>query len=620
MPLPKSSLDSLAIEELLTICEFVYESGFIKSLANFSLTNKKYRSVASAVLARTVKFAVTGLDKYPGYLEQDVTQCYRSLDFLPTVDDETRIDGWLQESYDTGHNGVDYGWDEYTMAKVPDGFWKPLAKLIKKLPRLKDLLYACPNQFLPCLLTTLHEYHPSCRLHLRNFHLHSIKDRHGLAAVLDAEETDHELRLASSPCLHSIRYSYANSHGDYGRFNNNEEPNPNNIHNSAVMRHVTRMAPNLKRVHLRPVPDESTQSFPPEPWEAVSHLDLPQSPASLTSIEMDQGFYVSDEVIKVWRESTDMSVLRVLKLKMLEPYVDRRSYWEVVADALRRVSSHLVTLRIGGLSSEIALDSVLGPCLRTLDLATYNSRVFQEKDILEIAARSPLVECLTLRIPRRKGGASEVASYRALGKLKRLRDLSITLVVRPPPISRATLESMGVEDYAYGVFEREIWRVTAHKDPGFSTGALKTAVINSAVDARLVRSIVEVITSAKQRSAAVCLELLQVDVTGYDQIKMSNKDDTGTAFGEYCSLLGLPWITWRFVNSENRAEYFVIPGQDDKDIYRRDKDPVEEVGGIFLWIVEMVWPRAAPTTDLVGRAWHSFPLETDDAIDSPQSM
>ncbi|KAJ0329332.1 hypothetical protein COL922a_012865 [Colletotrichum nupharicola] len=193
-----------------------------------------------------------------------------------------------------------------------------------------------------------------------------------------------------------------------------------------------------------------------------------------------------------------MSVLRVLKLKMLEvpalqelakcnltslvhlnialPYVDRRSYWDVVADVLRRL--------------EIALDSVLGPCLRTLDLATYNSRVFQEKDILEIAARSPLVECLTLRIPRRKGNASEVASYRALGKLKRLRDLSITLVVRPPPISRVTLESMGVEDYAYGVFEREIWRVTANKDPGFSTGALKTAVINSAVDARLVHSIV----------------------------------------------------------------------------------------------------------------------------------
>ncbi|KAK1839261.1 hypothetical protein CCHR01_18123 [Colletotrichum chrysophilum] len=661
MPPPKASLDSLATEELLTICEFIYESGFVKSLAKFSLTNKKYRSVASAILARTVKFAVTGLDQYPGYLEQDVTQCYRSLDrdnnfahgdgwkprISPAerVDDETRIDGWLQESYDPGHNGVDYGWDEYTMAKVPNEFWKPLAKLIERLPRLKELLYACPNQFPPCLLAALHEHHPSCRLHLRNFHLHSIKDRHGLAAVLDAEETDHELRLASSPCLHSIRYSYANSHGDYGRFNNNEEPNPNNIHNSAVMRYVTRMAPNLKRVHLRPVPDvpdESTQSFPPEPWEAVSHLDLPQSLASLTSIEMDQGFYVSDEVIKVWRESTDMSVLRVLKLKMLEvpalqelakcnltslvhlnialPYVDRRSYWNVVADALRRVSSHLVTLKIGGFSSEIALDSVLGPCLRTLDLATYNSRVFQEKDILEITARSPLVECLTLRIPRRKGNASEVASYRALGKLKRLRDLSVTLVARPPPISRATLESMGVEDYAYGVFEREIWRVTANKDPGFSTGALKTAVINSAVDARLVRSIVEVITAAKQRNGALSLELLQVDVTGYDQIKLSNKDDTGTAFGEYCSLLGLLWIAWRFVNSDNRAEYFVIPGQDDKYIYRRDKDPIEEVGGIFLWIVEMVWPRAGPTKDLVGRAWHSFPLETDDAIDSPQSL
>ncbi|KAH0439721.1 hypothetical protein CcaCcLH18_02831 [Colletotrichum camelliae] len=689
MPPPKASLDSLATEELLAICEFTYESGFIGSLAKFSLTSKKYRSVASAVLARTVKFVITGLDKYPGYLEQDVTQCYKSLDrdqnfahvrrlvvaglvtppdfvhpeaasstrakgdglkpritAAEMVDDETRIDGWFQETQ-PGHNGIHFGWDEFTIAKVPNEFWKPLTKLIKKLPRLTDLLYACPNQFPPCMLDALHEYHPRCRLHLRNFHLHSIVDKPIHVPVPDAEETAHELRLASSPCLYSLRYSYAFNYGSYEEWNNGVlEPNPNNIHNSAVMRIVTKMAPNLKRVHLRPASDSSSQPFPLEPWKAAKKISLTQSPASLTSIEMDQALCVSEELIKSWRESTDMSLLRVLKLTKLEvpalrelakcilpslvhlnislPFVDSRPYWEVVAEALRGISPNLVAFKLGGLSSQIPLESFLGPCLRTLDVATHNSRVFKEKDILEVAEQSPLLECLTLRILRRKGDASEVASYRALGKFKRLRDLTITLVVRPPPITRATLIEMDVQDMSG--FEREIWRVTENKvpkrhqhRPGFTMRDLKAAVINSAVDAQLVRSIVDVISAAKQRSAAVCLECLRVDVTGYDQFKMDNQDDAENPFGEYCSLIGLPWVAKRHVNSEDRADYSVLPGRDKKDIFRNDKAPLEEAGGIFLYLVEMLWPRAAPTTDIVGRAWHSFPLATENAIDSPQS-
>ncbi|KAE9574082.1 hypothetical protein CGMCC3_g9958 [Colletotrichum fructicola] len=666
------------------------DDGFTASLAAFSLTSKKYRSAASAVLARTIKFVVSGLDKYPGYLEQDVTQCYRSLDrdqnfprvrrlvvaglvtppdfvhpeaatstrskgdgwkpritAAEMVDDETRIDGWFQETQ-VGHNGRHFGWDEFTIAKVPNGFWKPLAKLIKKLPRLTDLLYACPNQFPPCMLDALHEYHPRCRLHMRNFHLHSIVDKPINVPVPDDEETANKLRLASSPCLYSVRYSYAFNYGTYEEWNNGVlEPNPNSIHNSAVMRIVTKMAPNLKKVHLRPASDPSSQSFPPEPWKAAKDLSLTQSPAPLTSMEMEQDLGVSEEVIKLWRESTDMSLLRVLKLTKLEgpalrelakcilpslvhlnislPFVDSRSYWDVVAEALRGISPNLLALKLGGLSSQIPLKSFLGPCLRTLDVATHNSRVFKEKDILEVAKRSPLLECLTLRILRRKGDGFEVAAYRALGNFKRLRDLTITLVVRPPPITRATLEEMDVQDMSG--FEREIWRVTENKvpkrhqhPPGFTMRDLKTAVINSAVDAQLVRSIVDVISASKQRSAAVSLECLRVDVTGYDQFKMDNQDDAEYPFGEYCALIGLPWVAKRNVNSENRADYSVLPGRDKKDIFRRDKAPIEEAGGIFLYLVEMLWPRAAPTTDLVGRAWHSFPLLTDKAIDSPQNM
>ncbi|KAF0331126.1 hypothetical protein GQ607_001434, partial [Colletotrichum asianum] len=552
MPPPTASLDSLATEELLAICEFLYDDGFTASLAAFSLTSKNYRSAASAVLARTVKFVVSGLDKYPGYLEQDVTQCYRSLDRdqnfphvrrfvvaglvirdsgrdsglgpgpgrLPSrimppdfvhpeaasstrskgdgwkpritaaemVDDETRIDGWFQETQ-VGHNGRHFGWDEFTIAKVPNGFWKPLAKLIKKLPRLTDLLYACPNQFPPCMLDALHEYHPRCRLHLRNFHLHSIVDKPINVPVPDDEETAHELRLASSPCLYSVRYSYAFNYGTYEEWNNGVlEPNPNSIHNSAVMRIVTKMAPNLKKVHLRPSSDPSSQPFPLEPWKAAKDLSLTQI-AGVFDIHGDGTrlglLKLTKLEVPALRELAKCILPSLVHLNTALPYVDSRSYWEVVAEALRGISPNLLALKLGGLSSQIPLESFLGPCLRTVDVATHNSRVFKEKDILEVAKRSPLLERLTLRILRRKGDGFEVAAYRALGKFKRLRDLTITLVVRPPPITRATLEEMDVQDMSG--FEREIWRVTENKvpkrhqhPPGFTMRDLKTAVINSA--------------------------------------------------------------------------------------------------------------------------------------------
>lgn len=54
------------------------------------------------------------------------------------------------------------------------GTWDLLV-LFRRLLGLRDLVWACGNQFPPCLLQVLHQRLPRCRLHIRAFRLRCIQ-------------------------------------------------------------------------------------------------------------------------------------------------------------------------------------------------------------------------------------------------------------------------------------------------------------------------------------------------------------------------------------------------------------------------------------------------------------
>src|SRR5205807_10350288 len=118
------------------------------------------------------------------------------------------------------------------------------------LPGLVDLVYNYPDQFPPCLLQTLHEYRPQCRLRINTFNLYSLH-----APVIDP----YELLLATSPCLYSIRCLHGED--NYIRFLYQEDgadadadaddsDSRTNYQAEAVMCLVAGLAPNLKEVHM----------------------------------------------------------------------------------------------------------------------------------------------------------------------------------------------------------------------------------------------------------------------------------------------------------------------------------------------------------------------------------
>ena len=114
--------------------------------------------------------------------------------------------------------------------------WNPLARLLSRLSGLRDLTWACTNQFPPCLLHNLHREHPRCRLHTKIFRLHIL-----CYDVDHPRDVDgYELSLASSPSLSSIVVPVHDFSYD-GRFEYNFE---------AALRIARGMAPNLKDVQI----------------------------------------------------------------------------------------------------------------------------------------------------------------------------------------------------------------------------------------------------------------------------------------------------------------------------------------------------------------------------------
>lgn len=77
-----------------------------------------------------------------------------------------------------------------------DGAWAPVVHLIKILARLTKLIYECRNQFPPSLLAALHKHQPQCKLYHLTFRLRSLRS--------DTPDP-HEMAIATSPCLHSIK-------------------------------------------------------------------------------------------------------------------------------------------------------------------------------------------------------------------------------------------------------------------------------------------------------------------------------------------------------------------------------------------------------------------------------
>ncbi len=398
-----------------------------------------------------------------------------------------------------------------------DEAWLPFADFLSQLPGLKDLVYACPHQVPACLLAALHQHHPRSRLHVRTFSLRSLYQERDRLHDIDPDE----LALATSPCLYSIQVTCV-PYDSSGRFSFNLE---------AIKHMVQGHAPALKRVsiyHGRAGNSLALQAAiraARTQWRGFPELGLgsarvnsteqsPRLPVLARLEALVLSGHCSDLYhINSWRALTDFGFLRRFtppsnlqpealdlltsmavenKFRSLQalnlsvaavatewgsPTVDTRT------SLFLRSVPPLQELRLGGFFRIQAFHTVLhrhGPTLRKLHLLppSYTTRI--NDFAYNIPAHFTRLETLRLRIQRQQGKPEEVAVYRALAKLPRLRRATLVLDCYVPSHSPIYNNAYaGAEAKA----QAELCRI--HE-----------TLANSAVDGALARAIFDELTAA----------------------------------------------------------------------------------------------------------------------------
>ncbi|KAJ5585068.1 uncharacterized protein N7459_004868 [Penicillium hispanicum] len=524
----------------------------------------------------------------------------------------------------------------YPQYSVPRGsepsptetLWTPVVNLIKKLPALTDIIYRCASKFPLVLLEALHSELPRCRIHMHSFWL--VEDH----PAIDPRAFE----LASLPCLHSIAVRWPVTTVTKPTDNHSSV----NVEEDAFLR-VLGLAPNLKEVYAHcpmPAPDQPA-AISPRKKENKECVPL----GSLKTLRIMAHGPICGTILGEWSQYTDFSVLQALELdsnvdhgffkywsglelsfpslKTLRLDIDtdhagRRTaeFYQTVSRVLQSLPP-LSELQLIGWHSLVSVESITkthGACLRKLCLVSTLWQCLTEREILHLGEYCPLLEDLAGYIRRTQGDEREVALYRALGTIRRLKHLHLGLEVSPMDLCRQEdiLALPGqlsdfepseppidpsFDEFDYEYTERNLMTTYRARN-----GHIKKMIINSTVDENLIRAMFQVISSAKPPDSLL-LETLILEVTG-----TSGNDKK---LWRLIDLFASDWHIERNITHGRRQELTATERGGcslayNEEIREENLDPWLER------IFRRIWPAMnEQQPGLWWRTRHSFPLAID---------
>lgn len=542
-----------------------------------------------------------------------------------------------------GNDFFEYGPTQVSLEE--DMAWAPVVNLVKSFPYLTKLVYDCHNQFPPSLLDTLHKYHPQCRLHHLTFRLRSLRDK---------TPDPHEMSIASSPCLHSIKVRYAfrdtNGQDDYN--------------GEAILELIAGLAPNLKEVRMIQVtPGQSGQSIanlgiPRKPWRGLPGFAPGQSAGSLQSLSLE-GAAVrpgpeTPDYVKAGLQHTSLSSLRHLTLgggfdyhygvndetmdwivqncsfpglKTLRVRLDRdnereeRPNYTNSAKAFLMAFPPLDELSVSGSLEPEILDALLsrhGRTLQKLSLCPMESSFphpfpnapmpipmqFTKNHILQIQSQCPALQDLSLAVKRTMSDAREVEIYQSFGQLVHLRKLFLTLDCSDWRVTR----DLALTDNP--LFDEDDRKHYPNGSPNLRTGHFRESLINCAVDEKLARSIWDIICRNKMGKR---LDSLKLYTTG------GGSFGDAAQYGGICDMvdhLSRSWLVERSVRDDEDTVIVRELGRQSREARDRrltkysdsvSQGYLDSGSGSPLHIFRRIWPAKNEKQDW-REDWTSFPL------------
>lgn len=546
-------LASLPLEILQQIFEYV-ETRHRPSLFSLSLTSKAFYKASAFLLFRRLTVTVN----HPDRLQHDVDTLLSALSRTDSArhvhrlgikgalrrkprkrerDSEAAYPHWRRTNWLAEQGLVDIlpdeepncyhnsyvVYDEGVPEKSSDGdrVWAPLVTLLQETLRLQDLVYDGETQFPPCLLETLHERLPRCRLHHRTFRLRTL---------LWGVPFPDEMQLATSPCLHSVKLVCARRDSD-----------GDDDFNLEALMELAGLAPSLKDVtvlHLEPFDTRRFDFRRRGDWQGLPGY-APGVRGSLTSLSLKGCGRLPDH-LRDWARYTDFAYLQHLslggsyqdetyelsgadmewltqdhafpRLKTLcvaltrdDRYHERPRY-SAQAVSFFQSFPPLQALSIYGPLDVPILDAILsrhGPALESLTLCPleelgdwHNGRErcdialqFSQHHLQDMQTRCPRLAHLALPIKRNQSRASEATLYKCFADMRCLRTLFLTLDCAEWRIAReASYDPQFAGTDNEFVNERHRLR----------RGTVREMLINCAVDEGLARGIWGVIAGAKK--------------------------------------------------------------------------------------------------------------------------
>ncbi|PTB38226.1 hypothetical protein M441DRAFT_60489 [Trichoderma asperellum CBS 433.97] len=498
--------------------------------------------------------------------------------------------------------------------------WAQVARFISRLSCLSNLVYECIGQVPMCLLSALRDNCPNARLHVYTFSLRSLYQPRNEYHDISPEE----YALATSPNLYGL-YMKHSSYDEERYIGYNQE---------AVIKMVGGLAPRLSYVGMASKPLGGTlelaqayqlhwQSGKPE-WKGFfingsQACDTVQGKGSLHTLYLDGA---SKLRIHQWSGYTDFSKLTTLQLGStsidavqvlasigesgglsslsslaLMPEVVNEEQEMAADESVCRLLRALKPLRSLELENEIGNDAWRavvdqhGNSLRELRFVPVRRSEYDDEGevfmlscdkIRLLSGTCSQLEKLELRVPRTRGDEDEVEIYRNLGRLPRLKHISLILecAVFDPPEARDGESFIEISGWELPV------------------SVYRTALINTAMDSVLAQSLFETIATTRSYAGGCSLVTLKLKIRGagvFGRIWVDNE-----------AKIPLQWVgqSW-FVRRDSRDGGLIVQKiksfVDDLDVLKDDFPERDDLRAVWMDI----WPGSPGDRR---NQWHSFPL------------
>lgn len=539
--------------------------------------------------------------------------------------------------------------------RPPKESWQPLIKFIRSLPKLTDLFWNCDSRLPPQIIPTLHRVLPHCRIWLNKFFMADLG-----RGVFNADE----LNIMTSPSLHAISASCNLAVAMQGEL-------PLQRHDyDVIMLTLSGLAPKLKKVNFKhhcptgPTPVGGITNYihnrPTPPWNDSIPIDWQQARDARDDESTLDAF-----ILESWAADIDMAemhqrgrlcrltALRVPSTESITPPLTCEHLSNLVELAITLSISFsrlgtdpwdiecfllslpaLSCLRLDGAVHLFPLERTIhhhGSRLKRLYLMPSidlwsspepdfsKSYLPNEALIPALAASCPHLTDLAISLHRTMGNHVEVASYRALGMIKRLKSLELTLdcsdytILGPQMAFDARYQSDDAppSEPDFDQDDQEICPVD-FSDAGchVRNGHVRHAFMNAAMDESLARSIFDCISSNTTSNTA-SLERLQIRMSRQLRFYPDCRHVPADA-QEVLRDVSHDWILERSCRDDSTH---VISAKDITTGMTFDQWYSEEIQdqSSFLvrsigQIVQRLWPHIKQSGSWQGQC-HSFPLD-----------